>query len=348
MMAPDRGELAPRSESELDEILSRPTDGVLQALEQCGGDIAILGAGGKMGPTVARMVRRAADQLGEPRRVLAVSRFGTGPLAEQLEESGVEVERADLTDWASLASLPEMPNVIFLAGQKFGTRALPATTWVTNTIVPALVADRFRASRIVALSTGNVYPLTPVRGGGAREVDAPGPIGEYAWSCLGRERVLEHASRTRGTAIAIVRLNYAVDLRYGVLVDLALKVASGTPIDVRMGHVNVIWQRDAVAQVIRCLAHAAVPPFVVNVAGPEVLSVRDIAQEFGRLFGRDPVFTGAESTDALLSNTARAESLWGPPTLPASRLIAWVADWVAHGGVTLGKPTHFEQREGSF
>jgi nucleoside-diphosphate-sugar epimerase len=219
---------------------------------------------------------------------------------------------------------------------------------VTNAVVPALVADRFRGSRIVALSTGNIYPLTPVRSGGSREDDAPGPIGEYAWSCLGRERVLEHASRTRGTPMAIVRLNYAVDLRYGVLVDLALKVASGTPIDLRMGYVNVIWQRDAATSVIQCLTQTAVPPFVVNIAGPEILPVREVAHEFGRLLGREPVFTGTESGDALLSNTSRAQSLWGPPSVAASRLISWVADWLAHGGVTLGKPTHFEQREGSF
>lgn len=342
------GDRAPRSESELDEVLSRPTAGVIRALEDCPGDIAILGAGGKMGPTVARMVRRAADQAGDSRRVLAVSRFGSGPLADQLAEAGVDVVRADLTDWASLASLPETPNVIFLAGQKFGTRSLPSTTWVTNTVVPALIADRFRASRIVALSTGNVYPLTPVRSGGSREEDAPGPVGEYAWSCLGRERVLEHASRSRGTPVAIVRLNYAVDLRYGVLVDLALKVARGDAVDLRMGFVNVIWQGDAAAQVIQCLLPAAIPPFVVNVTGPEVLSVRDVAHEFGRLCGRDPVFTGTESADALLSDTTRARSLWGLPSIPASRLLAWVADWVARGGVTLGRPTHFEQREGSF
>jgi nucleoside-diphosphate-sugar epimerase len=331
-------------------MLSRPPAGVIRALEECPGDVAILGAGGKMGPTVARMVRRAADQSagGASRRVLAVSRFGSESPADQLVESGVEVVRADLTDWASLASLPETPNVIFLAGQKFGTRALPTTTWVTNTVVPALVADRFRGSRVVALSTGNVYPLTPVRGGGSSEDDPPGPIGEYAWSCLGRERVLEHASRARGTPIAIVRLNYAVDLRYGVLVDLALKVAGGSPVDLRMGYVNVIWQGDAAAQVVQCLVHAAVPPFVVNVAGPEVLAVREVAQEFGRLLGREPVFTGVESADALLSDTNRAQALWGPPSVTASRLIAWVADWVTHGGVTLGKPTHFEQREGSF
>jgi nucleoside-diphosphate-sugar epimerase len=342
------GDPAPRSESELDEILSRPSRGVIQALNDCPGDIAILGAGGKMGPTVARMVRRAVDQAQEPRRVLAVSRFSAGPLAEQLAEAGIEVVRADLTDWASLASLPETPNVIFLAGQKFGTRALPSTTWVTNTVVPALVADRFRASRIVALSTGNVYPLMSVGYGGSREEDTPGPIGEYAWSCLGRERVLEHASRARGTMVAIIRLNYAVDLRYGVLVDLALKVASGTPIDVRMGHVNVIWQGDAADQVIQSLAQASVPPFVVNVAGPEVLRVRDVALEFGRRLGHEPVFVGEEATDALLSNTDRAQSLWGRPGVSASQLTSWVADWLVHGGVTLGKPTHFEQREGSF
>jgi nucleoside-diphosphate-sugar epimerase len=347
-MTAERDDSAPRTESELEELLSRPSPGVIRALEACPGDVAILGAGGKMGPSVARIARRAADHAGEPRRVLAVSRFSSGPLADQLAEAGIEVVRADLTDWASLASLPETPNVIFLAGQKFGTRSLPSTTWVTNTVVPALVADRFRASRIVALSTGNVYPLTPVRRGGSREDDAPGPIGEYAWSCLGRERVLEHASRARGTPMAIVRLNYAVDLRYGVLVDLALKVRNGVPVDVRMGAVNVIWQGDAAAQVVQCLPEAAVPPFVVNVTGPEVLSVRNIAHEFGRLFGRDPVFTGSEAGDALLSNTTRAQSLWGPPSVSASRLIGWVADWVMHGGVTLGRPTHFEQREGSF
>jgi nucleoside-diphosphate-sugar epimerase len=210
------------------------------------------------------------------------------------------------------------------------------------------VADRFRASRIVALSTGNVYPLTPVSRGGTREEDTPGPVGEYAWSCLGRERVLEHASRARGTAVAIVRLNYAVDLRYGVLVDLALKVASNMPIDLRMGFVNVIWQGDAAEQVIQSLAHASVPPFVVNVAGPEVLRVRELALEFGRRLGREPVFVGDEAADALLSHTGRAQSLWGRPRVSASQLTGWVADWLAQGGVTLGKPTQFEQREGSF
>ena len=348
MSIPPFGDHAPRTEADLDNALSRPTDAVVQALIDCPGDIAILGAGGKMGPTVARMVRRAVNLAGSSRRVLAVSRFSAGPLADQLTDAGIEVERADLTDWASLAALPETPNVIFLAGQKFGTRSLPSTTWVTNTVVPALVADRFRGSRIVALSTGNVYPLTRVAYAGSREEDTPGPVGEYAWSCLGRERVLEHASRARGTPVAIVRLNYAVDLRYGVLVDLALKVASRSPIDLTMGHVNVIWQGDASAQVIQALAHASVPPFVVNVAGPEVLRVRDVALEFGRRMGLDPVFVGEEATDALLSNTTRAQTLWGQPSVSATQLTSWVADWVMKGGVTLGKPTQFEQREGSF
>jgi nucleoside-diphosphate-sugar epimerase len=346
--APPFGEPAPKTEAELDQALARPSDAVVQALIDCPGDVAILGAGGKMGPTVARMTRRAVQLAGSSRRVLAISRFGVGPLADQLADDGIEVVRADLTDWASLASLPETPNVIFLAGQKFGTRSLPSTTWVTNTVVPALVADRYRSSRIVALSTGNVYPLTRAGYGGSREEDAPGPVGEYAWSCLGRERVLEHASRARGTPVSIIRLNYAVDLRYGVLVDLALKVASKTPIDLTMGYVNVIWQGDAAAQVIQALAHASVPPFVVNVAGPEVLRVRDVALEFGRRMGQEPVFVGEEAPDALLSNTMRAQSLWGPPSVSTAQLTSWVADWLIHGGVTLGKPTQFEQREGSF
>jgi nucleoside-diphosphate-sugar epimerase len=348
MTSPPFGDPPPRSEGELDTVLSRPSEAVVQAIIDSPGDVAILGDGGKMGPTVARMVRRAVLQAGSSRRVLAVSRFGAGPLADQLTDAGIEVVRADLTDWASLASLPETPNVIFLAGQKFGTRSLPSTTWVTNTVVPALVADRFRGSRIVALSTGNVYPMTRVAYGGSREEDTPGPVGEYAWSCLGRERILEHASRARGTPVSIVRLNYAVDLRYGVLVDLALKVASKTPIDLTMGSVNVIWQGDAAAQVIQSLVHAAVPPFIVNVAGPEVLRVRDVALEFGRRMGNEPMFTGEEAADALLSNATRAQSLWGPPSVSAAQLINWVAEWVMQGGVTLGKPTQFEQREGSF
>jgi nucleoside-diphosphate-sugar epimerase len=340
--------VAPRTEEDLEELLSRPTAGVIEALRQAPGDVVVLGAGGKMGPSLTRMVRRAADELAEGRRVFAVSRFGSGDTAAALGAAGVEVIRTDLADRDALAALPDAPNVIFMAGQKFGTRELPALTWMVNTVVPAMCAERYRASRLVAFSTGNVYSLTTAGGGGSRESDPPGPIGEYAWSALGRERVLEYASRTRGTRVSIVRLNYAVELRYGVLVDLALRIASGEPIDLRMGHVNVIWQGDANAQAIQCLAHAAVPPFVVNVTGPEVLSVRDIGRELGRVLGREPVFVGREAGDALLSDTSVAQSLFGRPVVSAESVLAWVGEWVRRGGATSGKPTHFEEREGTF
>jgi len=339
---------APRSEEELDEILSQPTAGVVDALRACGGDGVVLGAGGKMGPTLARMVRRAADKLRDGRRVYTVSRFTSPRSVSDLEKWGLQVIRADLADRDALAALPDAPNVIFMAGQKFGTRELPSATWVTNAVLPAIAAERYRGARIVAFSTGNVYPLTPADGGGSREGDAPGPVGEYAWTCLGRERVLEHASRARGTSVAIVRLNYAVDLRYGLLVDLALKVAAGEPIDLRMGYVNAVWQGDAAALAIQCLPHAAVPPFIVNVTGPETLSVRDVALEVGRVLGREPVFAGREESDALLSNTSLARSLFGPPTVSAETLLAWTAEWVRAGGQTLGKATRFEEREGNF
>jgi nucleoside-diphosphate-sugar epimerase len=339
---------APKTTEELEERLSRPTSGAVEALRSVPGDIVILGAGGKMGPSLARMARRAADEAGDGRQVFAVSRFAATQPVAALERVGVAVLRADLADRDALAALPDAPNVIYMAGQKFGTRELPALTWVTNTVVPALAAERYRHSRLVAFSTGNVYPLTPVASGGAREDDPPGPVGEYAWSCLGRERVLEHASRSRGTPVSILRLNYAVDLRYGVLVDLALKVSAGEPIDLRMGSVNVIWQGDANAQAIQSLAHAAVPPFVVNVTGAETLSVRDLSLELGRVLGREPVFTGREADDALLSNTTLSQSLFGPPTVSAEVLLAWVAEWVRAGNPTLGKATRFEEREGTF
>jgi nucleoside-diphosphate-sugar epimerase len=214
--------------------------------------------------------------------------------------------------------------------------------------VPAIAAERYAASRIVAFSTGNVYPLVPADSTGARETDAPAPVGEYANSCLGRERVFEHWSARSGTRVAIVRLNYAVDLRYGVLVDVAVKVRDGAPVDLRMGYANVIWQGDANARALQCLAHAASPPFVLNVTGAERVSIREVACRFGERFGRAPIFTGAEAPDALLSDASRSVSLFGPPSVPLDTLVDWVADWVARGGVLLGKPTHFEEREGRY
>lgn len=335
---------APENEAELDDRLSEPPAEVSDALAACPGDVVVVGAGGKMGPSLARMIRRASR---DGRRVIAISRFSTAEAAISLESAGIEVHRADLTRPDEVDALPDAPNVFFLAGQKFGTTDAPGATWTTNVVVPALVANRYATSRIVALSTGNIYPLVPVASGGAREDDPPGPVGEYAWSCLGRERVLQHAASS-GTRVAIVRLNYAVDLRYGVLVDLALRLRDGKSIDLRMGHANVIWQGDACAQVVQCLTRATAPAWVVNVTGPETLAVRAVATQLARRLGIEPVFTGQEAADALLSNTARAQAAFGPPRIPASLLIDWVADWVARGGATLGKPTHFEQREGRF
>lgn len=300
-----------------------------------------------MGPSLTRMLHRASSTLRD-RTIFAVSRWSDARSRSSLEHLGVRVVSADLAGAGSLDALPDAPNVVYMAGQKFGTAGAPHRTWIANVVVPARVAERYRASRIVAFSTGNVYPLVPVAGGGARETDLPAPAGEYAMSCVGRERVFEHASIELGTRVAIVRLNYAVDLRYGVLVDVAERVAAGSPVNVAMGYANVIWQGDANAHAIRCLPLAASPPFVVNVTGPDVVRIRDAATRLGVLLGRAPTFEGAESPDALLSNTARSLRAFGPPSVPTDTLIEWVADWVERGGTTLGRPTHFEERGGAF
>jgi len=341
-------ESPPRDDDELEERLSRPSSEVIDALRRTPGDVIVLGAGGKMGPSLSAMLRRAADALDDGRSVIAVSRFSSSDVADRLERYGIRVVRAELGDRAAIARLPDAPNVIYMAGQKFGTRNLPSLTWAVNTLVPAMVAERYAASRIVAFSTGNVYPLTPATRHGSREGDALTPMGEYANSCVGRERVLEHVSRTHGTPIAIIRLNYAVDLRYGVLVDIAHRVVSGEPVPVDMGWVNVIWQGDATAQAIRALTTAASPPVAINVTGPDRLSVREAAERLGHLLGTTPVLEGAESPDALLSDTTFAQSLFGPPTISTDVLIEWVSSWVARGGTRLGKPTKFEVRDGRF
>lgn len=346
-LTPRGTDFTPRDEDELEECLSRPTAAVLDTLRAVPGDIIVVGAGGKMGPSLTVMLQRALNTLGDARRVIAVSRWNDRDAAERLTKYGVELVRADLLDPAQIAALPDGANIIFMAGQKFGTSDAPSRTWMTNVVTPALVADRYRTARIVAFSTGNVYPLVAVHGG-AREDDALAPVGEYATSCLGRERVFEHAALAHGTRVAIVRLNYAVDLRYGVVVDLAQKVQSGNPIDLRMGYFNCIWQGDANAFAIQLLAHCGVPPFVLNVTGEERLSVRNVALELGRLLGREPVFRNTESDDALLSNTTRLHSMFGVPQLPAPELITWVADWVRRGGRTLGRATKFEARDGTF
>jgi nucleoside-diphosphate-sugar epimerase len=333
------------TEAELDELLSKPRDETATALTACPGDVLVLGAGGKMGPSLARMIVRAAK---DNRRVIAASRWSSDAARRELNDSGVETIRCDLLDRAAIARLPDAPNIIFMAGQKFGTTGAPAMTWAMNTVVPANCAERYRDSRVVAFSTGNVYSLTPVDRDGSMETDQPAPVGEYAASCLGRERVFEAYSERYGTRVAIVRLNYAVALRYGVLVDIATRVRASEPVSVDMGYVNVIWQGDANAIAIECLAKASVPPFVVNVTGSERLSVRTVAEWFGRRFGLPVHVSGSERSDALLSDTHRMRANFAPPTASSAQMLEWVADWVDAGGSSLGKPTKFEARDGKF
>ena len=336
------------TEAELDELLSTPRAETVEALRARPGDVVVLGAGGKMGPTVARMAARAANLIGDGRRVFAVSRFSADDARRALGAAGVETVVCDLLDRDAVAHLPDAPNVIFMAGQKFGTSAAPATTWAMNTIVPAICAERYRAANLVAFSTGNVYPLTPVAGGGARESDAVGPIGEYASSALGRERVLEFYSGRHRTLMAILRLNYAIDLRYGVLADIALRVSRGEPVPLAMGHVNVIWQGDASRIAIEALAHVATPPFVVNVTGGETLSVRELAEKFASAFGTQVHFSGTERAKSLLSNTERMRATFSAPEVGVDTMVEWVTAWIRDGGRLLGRPTHFEERAGSF
>ena len=342
---------APQTEAELDDLLSTPTPALIDDLAALRGDIVILGVGGKMGPTLARQARRAADAADSGRggrRIIGVSRFSTPGLPAQLHDWGVETASADLLDPQQVASLPDAPNVVFMAGRKFGSTGGEALTWAMNAYVPALVAERYRDARIAVFSSGNVYPLMPLASGGATEATEPAPVGEYAQSVLGRERVFEHFARQHGTRVSILRLNYAIDLRYGVLLDVADHVWRGEPVDVTMGHANVIWQGDANAVALRSLTAAASPPEVLNLTGPETVSVRWLAQRFGDLLDRQPQVIGQEAPTALLNNAARCYSRFGYPTVPLDQMVQWIADWVRREGATLGKPTHFQEREGKF
>ena len=332
----------------IEELISRPTPGVIDTLSRTDGDFIILGAGGKMGPTLALMLRRALNEIVSPQRVLAVARFSDKQIEARLHKAGIETLRCDLLDQNAVHQLPLTPNVIFMAGQKFGTSSGPELTWAMNTLVPAHVAEHFARSRIVAFSTGCVYPFTSVSHGGSLEDDPLAPPGDYANSCVGRERIFSYLSQKNQTPLAIVRLNYAIDLRYGVLLDVAQKVWRGEAIDITMGYVNVIWQGDANAQAIQCLEHTAAPPFVINITGPETASIRNIAHRFGELMGREAIFTGEESTTAWLSNAAKAHQLFGLPSVPLEQMLHWTAEWVRRGGKTLNKPTHFEARDGKF
>jgi nucleoside-diphosphate-sugar epimerase len=333
---------------ELEERLSQPTPGAVKALAGIAGDIIVLGAGGKMGPSLVRMAKRASDEAGVKRRVYAVSRFSNPRLIEELAAAGAEPISCDLLDEDKVMSLPDAPNVIYMAGTKFGTTGNEPQTWAMNAYLPGVACRRYRGSRIVAFSSGNIYGLVPVASGGSKESDLPQPVGEYAWSVLGRERVFQYFCAANRTPGVLIRLNYACELRYGVLVDIAQKVFSGAPVSLGIGHLNTIWQQDANAMVLQSLARAAVPACILNLTGPETLRVRDVAERFATLMGRTVSFEGEESSSALLNDSSLAHRLFGPPHMGAGQLTELVADWVMRGGDSLGKPTHFESRDGRF
>jgi nucleoside-diphosphate-sugar epimerase len=338
----------PSSEEELEDLLSVPTAETITAVSRLEGDVLVLGAGGKMGPSLARLARRSIDAAGLPHRVICVSRWSSRDVAQQLEAEGIETIACDLLERDELERLPDAPEVLYLAGFKFGSSGAPDYTWAMNCYLPAIVAERYRGSRIVAVSTGNVYPLVPIAGGGAIEETPPGPIGEYSQSCLGRERMFQYMSRRYGTRVALIRLNYATDLRYGVLLDIAQKVATGEPIELSVGYLNTIWQGDANAALLQAFELCARPPDVLNVTGPEIVSVRDAANRFAELLGRAPVFAGKESDHAFLGNAGRYHALFGLPHVALGDLIEWTAEWVRAGQRTLGKPTHFETQDGKY
>jgi nucleoside-diphosphate-sugar epimerase len=335
------------TEEQLDDALSEPTGAVVETLSRLPGDIVVLGVAGKMGPTLARMARRASDAAAVRRRIIGVARFSSGGEAT-LRAHGIEAIRCDLLNEAEVQRLPDAPNVISMTGRKFGSTGDEPTTWAMNSYLPAIVCRKYRRSRMVAFSSGNIYGMTPVDGGGSKESDELRPIGEYAMSCLGRERMFEYFSKTLGMPMALIRLNYACELRYGVLVDLAQQVWAGQTIDLGMGYFNIIWQGDANAMALQAFDHLASPTWIVNVAGPERLSVREVCEEMGRLLKKPVRFAGAEGNSALLSDCRLGMQKLGPARVSAVELIEWVAHWVSLGGRNLGKPTHFESRDGRF
>ncbi|MEI6105669.1 MAG: epimerase [Opitutae bacterium] len=339
----------PQTDRDIEQLLSSPTRGAIAAAAGLKGNFMVLGVGGKMGTTTAVMLRRALDAAGRPEAVVTgVSRFSRAEARAELEALGVRTLSCDLADAAQLAALPDTPNVLFLAGQKFGTDSAPELTWMQNTIVPALVAQRFRDSRLVIFSTGCVYPFVPTTGPGANEREPVAFLGEYASTCVGRERVFTHYSKLFGTPQLLYRLNYSVELRYGVLVDIAQKVWSGESVDVTMGWLNCIWQGDACARAIQCLAYTASPPRILNITGPDKLSIRALAGEFGRQLGRTPVIIGQEAPTAWLADASESIKLFGAPEMPVPRMMELITAYVRANGRLLGKPTHFEARSGKF
>jgi hypothetical protein len=332
----------------LEEILSRPDEGLIEFVRSLTGDLVVLGVGGKMGPTLARMASRATEAAGVSRRVIGVSSFSQPGLRDALDASGIETHQADLLAPGAVEKLPGAENVIYMVGRKFGSTGAEWNTWATNVLVAGRVAEQYAKSRIVAFSSGNVYPFVPIDSGGVTEAARPDPVGEYAMSCLGRERVFDYFSNEHGARVAHYRLNYAVELRYGIVVDVATRILDGKPVDVSNGYVNFIWQRYANSVALRCLGLATSPPAILNVTGLETISIRELAMRLGERLNRPVTFSGQESTTALLSNASRCHELFGSPEVDADTIVTWVSDWLLQGGVTLDKPTHFETRDGKF
>lgn len=333
---------------ELEDMLTEPSDDLIDDLRNLDGDLMILGVGGKMGPTVAKLAKRALVQAGIEKKVIGVSRFSNSAIQKDLETSGIETIAADLLDDRQLQQLPDVKNIIYMAGNKFGTTGREHFTWAMNAYLPGRVAEKFKQSRIVSFSTINVYPLVPVLSGGPGEEVPPEPIGEYAQSCLGRERVFDYFSDLYSIPMLHFRLSYAIDLRYGVLLEIAKAVVNQQPIDLAMGNVCVIWQGDANERALRSLALCDVPAPVLNVTGPETVSVRWLVEWFGKAFNLEPLLVGEEQDTALLANTSKSQKLFGYPRVSLLQMMEWTVEWIKEGGETLGKPTHFQERKGAF
>ena len=336
------------SEALLEDMLSTPTTEAVKLFSRIEGDIMFLGIGGKIGPSLARMALRACDQAGVEKRIIGVSLFESDQQRKKIEDMGFETIHGDLLDIDFIKTLPLAKNVFFLAGMKFGSEENISLTWAVNSYMPAMIADYFKGSNIVAFSTGCVYPLVPVESGGSVETDPPEPLGEYAQSCLGRERMFEYGSKQHQTKVCLIRLNYSVELRYGVLVDIALKVKNQEPIDISMGYFNVIWQGDVNDMVLRSLEICESPAKILNITGEDILSVHEVALEFGKLFNITPEFINEETLTALLNNPEQALLLFGRPKVSTTQIIKWIADWISEERETLGKPTHYEVRDGKY
>ncbi|OHB45965.1 MAG: hypothetical protein A2Y13_05375 [Planctomycetes bacterium GWC2_45_44] len=332
------------SVQQIEEVLSRPSDATVESVAGYNGDIMILGTGGKVGPTMARMVKRAMEAAKIEKQVFAVDIM---PMPE-LEKQGIKTLVCDMLDIDAVKTLPKVENIIYMAGRKFGSTGTEWITWAANVMVPHNVASVFTASRIAVFSTGCVYPVVQLGSGGSVETDTANPVGEYAQSCLGRERMFDYYAAEKGERVVQIRLNYAVELRYGVLVDIAMKVFNSEPIDITTGYINGIWQGDVCNQVIQSLVYASSPSSILNITGPETVSVRWAASEFGRIFGKTPVFVGTENGKGYLNNAAKANSLFGNPTVPLGTMIRWISHWIKNGGENIDKPTHFETQNGQY